>query len=165
MVEAENFNVQATEAYNNKDFATAAALFQQAFDLDPLQHTYSLNAGLGYYEAKQYDKAIKFFDLALTSKKGVFYGFVVSSVSALLVLVGVVARFRQQKQCSFFYYLLVLHHFLQHDLIDWVIFNNQYINAMKCWFVCTLLGACFCVAHSDRDGNSKLAPLTFLTHQ
>ena len=68
MVEAENFNVQATEAYNNKDFATAAALFQQAFDLDPLQHTYSLNAGLGYYEAKQYDNAIQLFDLALTSK-------------------------------------------------------------------------------------------------
>ena len=68
MVEAENLNNQATEAYNNKEYGKAATLFQQAFDKDPLQHTYSLNAGLGYYEAKQYDKAIQLFDLALTSK-------------------------------------------------------------------------------------------------
>lgn len=69
MVEAENISKQATAEYNNKEYGKAAALFQQAFDKDPLQHTYSLNAGLGYFEAKQYDKAIKFFDLALTSKK------------------------------------------------------------------------------------------------
>ena len=68
MVEAENLNNQATEAYNNKEYAKAATLFQQAFDKDPLQHTYSLNAGLGFYEAKQFDKAIQLFDLALTSK-------------------------------------------------------------------------------------------------
>ena len=68
MVEAENLNNQATEVYNNKEYGKAATLFQQAFDKDPLQHTYSLNAGLGYYEAKQFDKAIQLFDLALTSK-------------------------------------------------------------------------------------------------
>ena len=68
MVEAENLNNQATEAYNNKEYGKAATLFQQAFDKDPLQHIYSLNAGLGYYEAKQYDNAIQLFDLALTSK-------------------------------------------------------------------------------------------------
>ena len=68
MVEAESLNQQASTLYNNKEFEAAATLFQQAFDKDPLQHTYSLNAGLGYYEAKQYDKAIQLFDLALTSK-------------------------------------------------------------------------------------------------
>ena len=68
MVEAESLNQQASNLYNNKEFEAAATLFQQAFDKDPLQHTYSLNAGLGYYEAKQYDKAIQLFDLALTSK-------------------------------------------------------------------------------------------------
>ena len=68
MVEAETLNGQASNLYSNKEFEAAAALFQQAFDLDPLQHTYSLNAGLGYYEAKQFDKAIQLFDLALTSK-------------------------------------------------------------------------------------------------
>jgi len=68
MVEAERLSQQASTLYNNKEFEAAAALFQQAFDKDPLQHTYSLNAGLGYYEAKQYDKAIQLFDLALTSK-------------------------------------------------------------------------------------------------
>ena len=65
MVEAEQINTEATALYNNKDFAGAASLFAQAFDLDPLQHTFSLNAGLGYYESKQYDKAVQFFDLAL----------------------------------------------------------------------------------------------------
>lgn len=69
MVEAENLSNQATVAYNNKEYGKAATLFFQAFDKDPLQHTYSLNAGLGYFESKQYDKAIQFFDLALTSKK------------------------------------------------------------------------------------------------
>ena len=68
MVEAENINQQATALYNNKEFEAAATLFQQAFDKDPLQHNYSLNAGLGFYEAKQYEKAIQLFDLALTSK-------------------------------------------------------------------------------------------------
>lgn len=68
MVQAENLNAQATEAYNNKDFATAASFFQKAFDLDPLQHTYSLNAALGFYEAKQFGQAIELLDLALTSK-------------------------------------------------------------------------------------------------
>lgn len=69
MVEAVNLSNQATVAYNNKEYGKAAILFFQAFDKDPLQHTYSLNAGLGYFESKQYDKAIQFFDLALTSKK------------------------------------------------------------------------------------------------
>jgi len=69
MVEAENLSNQATVAYNNKEYGKAAILFFQAFDKDPLQHTYSLNAGLGYFESKQYNKAIQFFDLALTSKK------------------------------------------------------------------------------------------------
>ena len=68
MVEAESLNQQASNLYNNKEFEAAAILFQQAFDKDPLQHTYSLNAGLGYYEGKQFDQAIQYFDLALTSK-------------------------------------------------------------------------------------------------
>ncbi len=68
MVEAEQLNAQATEAYNKKDFSTAANLFQQCFDKDPMQHTYSLNAGLAFYEGKQFDQAIQYFDLALTSK-------------------------------------------------------------------------------------------------
>ena len=68
MIEAENFNTKATASYNNKEYSKAGVLFQQAFEKDPLQHTYSLNAGLSFYEAKQYEKAIQLFDLALTSK-------------------------------------------------------------------------------------------------
>ena len=68
MIEAENFNTQATAAYNNKEYSKAGVLFQQAFEKDPLQHTYSLNAGLSFYEARELEKSIQYFDLALTSK-------------------------------------------------------------------------------------------------
>ena len=68
MVEAEQLNNTATGFYNDKEYLTAAENFSAAFEKDPLQCTYSLNAGLAYYEAKQYDIAIKYFDLSNTSK-------------------------------------------------------------------------------------------------
>ena len=68
MLEAEQISIEATKAYNNKDFVTAGNLFEQSFDKDPLEHTYSLNAGLAFYEAKNYEKAIKYFNLSSTSK-------------------------------------------------------------------------------------------------
>ena len=40
LIEAEELNKQATLAYNNKDFITAAKLFKSAFDKDSLQHTF-----------------------------------------------------------------------------------------------------------------------------
>ena len=69
MIEAEEINKQATSAYNNKEYLRAAELFSQAFDKDPLQCTFSLNAGLAYYEARQFDNAIRYLDLSNTSKK------------------------------------------------------------------------------------------------
>lgn len=66
---AEEKSKQATERYNQKDFANSARLFAEAHDLDPLKHVYSLNAGLSFYELKDYSKAINYFDLALTSKR------------------------------------------------------------------------------------------------
>ena len=69
LIEAEELNKQATLAYNNKDFITAAKLFKSAFDKDPLQHTFSLNTGLAFYEAKEYNKAIDYFKLSVISKK------------------------------------------------------------------------------------------------
>ena len=69
MIEAEEINKQATSAYNNKEYLKAAELFSQAFDKDPLQCTFSLNAGLAYYEARQFDNAIRYLDLSNTSKK------------------------------------------------------------------------------------------------
>ncbi|MGB2475915.1 MAG: O-antigen ligase family protein [Flavobacteriaceae bacterium] len=69
IIEAEQKYKQATEFYNQKTFDQAAKLFAEAFDLDPLNHTYSLNTGLAYYEGKAYDKAIAYFDLAFSSKR------------------------------------------------------------------------------------------------
>ncbi len=59
----------ANEAYTARDFNQAAQLFKQAFDLDPLQPSYCLNTGLAFYEGKQFDKAIDYFDLAIALKK------------------------------------------------------------------------------------------------
>ena len=70
VAKAEELYNQATAAYNQKEYANAAVLFEQAFDLDPLRYTYSLNAGLSYYENKQFDTAIKYFDLSLVAKRG-----------------------------------------------------------------------------------------------
>ena len=68
MIEAEKIYQEASSKYNSKEYEQAALLFKQAFDKDPLQHTYSLNTGLAYYEGKQFEEAIKYFDLAQTSK-------------------------------------------------------------------------------------------------
>ena len=69
IVEAEQIYNQANQAYTALDFSQAAQLFKQAFDLDPLQPNYCLNTGLAFYEAKQFDKAIKYFDLSIALKK------------------------------------------------------------------------------------------------
>lgn len=71
VAEAEQIFQKAKEAYDKKQFANAADLFGQAFDLDPLRYNYSLNAGLSYYEDKQYDQALKYFDLSLVAKRGI----------------------------------------------------------------------------------------------
>ena len=69
IVQAEQLSKQATTYYNDKNYAEAAAIFQQAFDLDPLQHNFSLNAGLSHFSAGNYSEAIRYLTLAQTSKK------------------------------------------------------------------------------------------------
>ena len=69
LVEAEELNKKATDAYNSKDFTNASALFKAAFDKDPLQYSYSLNAGLSFYEGKNFEESVKYFDLSNNSKK------------------------------------------------------------------------------------------------
>ena len=70
VTQAEGLYNQGTEAYNNKEYANAAVLFGQAFDLDPLRYTYSLNTALSYYENKQFDEALNYFNLSLAAKRG-----------------------------------------------------------------------------------------------
>ena len=70
IAQAEQILAQANEAYKASDFDQAAQLFKQAFDLDPLNPIYGLNAGLAFYEGKQYNEAIRYFDLSIALKKG-----------------------------------------------------------------------------------------------
>jgi tetratricopeptide (TPR) repeat protein len=70
IAQAEQIYTQANEAYTARNFEQAAQLFKQAFDLDSLNPIYGLNAGLAFYEGKQYDEAIRYFDLSIALKKG-----------------------------------------------------------------------------------------------
>ena len=69
MVQAEQLSQQATKFYNEKNYLESANLFAQAFELDPLQHMYSLNAGISNFSAANFDEAIRYLSLTQTSKK------------------------------------------------------------------------------------------------
>ena len=69
VVQAEQLYKQGIESYNAKDFSTAFDLFNQAFDLDPLEYTYALNSGLALYEDKQYPEAVGYLDRVQNSQK------------------------------------------------------------------------------------------------
>jgi O-antigen ligase/TolA-binding protein len=69
VVQAEQLYKQGNELYNAKDFNAAFDLFNQAFDLDPLEYTYALNSGLALYENKQYLEAVGYLDRVQNSQK------------------------------------------------------------------------------------------------
>ena len=69
MVQAEQLSQQATKFYNEQNFQESAKIFVQAFELDPLQHTYSLNAGISNFSAGNFEEAIRYLSLTQTSKK------------------------------------------------------------------------------------------------
>ena len=69
LVEAGNLFNEASTAYQNRDFETAVNGFKKAFDLDPLNYAYALNAGLAYYESGRYAEAVPLFKLAQNSKR------------------------------------------------------------------------------------------------
>ena len=69
MVQAEQLSQQATKFYDEQNYLESAKIFAQAFELDPLQHTYSLNAGISHYSAQNFDEAVRYLALAQTSKK------------------------------------------------------------------------------------------------
>jgi O-antigen ligase len=69
IVQAKAFYKEATELYGQKKFSEAAAIFVKATDLDALDLTYSLNAGLAFYEAKDFENAIRYLKVTDTSHK------------------------------------------------------------------------------------------------
>jgi O-antigen ligase len=69
IVQAKAFYKEATELYGQKKFSEAAAIFVKATDLDALDLTYALNAGLAFYEAKDFENAIRYLKVTDTSHK------------------------------------------------------------------------------------------------
>ena len=60
---------KASELYGQKKFIEAAASFVKALDSDYLDLTYALNAGLAFYEAKDYENAIRYLKVTDASHK------------------------------------------------------------------------------------------------
>jgi tetratricopeptide (TPR) repeat protein len=69
IVQAKALYKVATELYEQKKFDEAAINFVKALDLDSLYLTYALNAGLSFYESKNYENAIRYLKVAGTSHK------------------------------------------------------------------------------------------------
>ena len=69
VLEAERLSNKGTQSYSDRDFENSNTYFKEAYDLDPLNYAYSLNAGLSLYESKKYEEAIKYFDFTLNSKR------------------------------------------------------------------------------------------------
>ena len=59
----------AFTAFNKKEYTTSAALFIKASKIDPSNYTYNENAGVSYFNNKEYNKAIPLFDKAINSGK------------------------------------------------------------------------------------------------
>ena len=66
---AQQLYQNANKLYNERNFDEAFNLFNQAFDLDPLEFSYALNSGLSLYENAKYEEAISYFKIAQNSKK------------------------------------------------------------------------------------------------
>jgi len=69
IVQAKALYKEASELYGQKQFNEAAAIFVKALDLDSLDLTYALNAGLSFYEAKDFENAIRYLKVTGTSHK------------------------------------------------------------------------------------------------
>ena len=67
--EADNLSSQAKTFFDKGSYSKAANLYAQAFDKDPLRYSISINAGFSFYNLKDYKNALKYFTLAIQSKK------------------------------------------------------------------------------------------------
>ncbi len=68
MLEAENLAKSAKEFFDKSDYLSAAKKYSNALDKDPLQLTYAVNAGMSYFNIKDFSLSLKYFKLAKTSK-------------------------------------------------------------------------------------------------
>lgn len=59
---------KGTELYNSQKYTEAAEYFKTAVDFDAIEKTYSLNAGFAFFEAKNYEEAIRYFDLVIAAR-------------------------------------------------------------------------------------------------
>ena len=68
IAEADQFAAEAKKLFDSGEFNQAGELYIKAFDKDPLQYSHSLNAALTFYNLKDFEKALKYFNLSKSSK-------------------------------------------------------------------------------------------------
>ena len=59
---------EGIKLYNDKQFSEAFLKFQEASNQDPIDPVYALNAGFSMYELRQYQNAIKLFNLVIPTR-------------------------------------------------------------------------------------------------
>ena len=65
---ADQFAAEAKKLFDSGEFNQAGELYIKAFDKDPLQYSHSLNAALTFYNLKDFENALKYFNLSKSSK-------------------------------------------------------------------------------------------------
>ena len=68
IVDGEKYSVEAKKLFDEGNFTDAAGLYIKAFDSDPLQYSYSLNAAITLFKLNEYEKSIKYFRISKASK-------------------------------------------------------------------------------------------------
>tara|TARA_X000000368_G_C23057430_1_gene724662 strand:+ start:3591 stop:5945 length:2355 start_codon:yes stop_codon:yes gene_type:complete len=68
IAEADQFAAEAKKLFDSGEFNQAGELYIKAFDKDPLQYSHSLNAALTFYNLKDFENALKYFNLSKSSK-------------------------------------------------------------------------------------------------
>ena len=67
--EADEFSSEAKKLFDKGEFLKAGALYEKAYDKDPLRYSIALNAAFSFYNSKDYNNALKYFTLSTQSKK------------------------------------------------------------------------------------------------
>lgn len=69
IAEADNFSTNAKALFDKGEYSQAAELYVKAFDKDPLRYSIALNAAFSFFNLKDFENALKYFNLSILSKK------------------------------------------------------------------------------------------------
>ena len=69
IAEADNFSSNAKALFDKGEYSQAAELYVKAFEKDPLRYSIALNAAFSFFNLKDFENALKYFNLSIQSRK------------------------------------------------------------------------------------------------